>query len=294
MKAKEFLESIKAEDVLQELLSITKTNITDIIGNSHSKNAILAGGSVANYLFFKYLGQHQPEIKDLDIFYTWREIKSVQDIEDEYGGAFFFIGNTLAPVYKLLDVKKFDKFNIIMIDIDGEKKATQELGYSVIEGFDLNCCQASISLVDKKLHWTPAFEEFLETKDLKVLNPFNFGGTAMRLLDKKNYLGGRVTLNLKREMEILYQSWIHFKDQFNMKYILRRDNARIGYLFALTDYFDIDRKEDEEKLLDEIFGDPTYEISDYVKVYFKKNLFPKKQMKDIETFNDVRKLYEIV
>lgn len=59
----------------------------------------------------------------------------------------------------------------------------------VLNGFDLNCCQAGIDLESGRLYWTPAFETFLRDGQLRVSSPVTPMHTAIRLAKKQDELG---------------------------------------------------------------------------------------------------------
>lgn len=40
----------------------------------------------------------------------------------------------------------------------------------IVDGFDINCCEAGIDFTSREVYWTPAFDRFLRTKELEITN----------------------------------------------------------------------------------------------------------------------------
>jgi hypothetical protein len=62
--------------------------------------------------------------------------------------------------------------------------------HAFLNSFDLNCVQVGVRLSDGALAWTPAFEEFLRTRQMLVMNVKTPVHTAIRWIRKKAELAG--------------------------------------------------------------------------------------------------------
>lgn len=59
----------------------------------------------------------------------------------------------------------------------------------LLASFDINCTQVAVDLHSKKLIWTPAFEEFIYSFELKVQRTSQPAHTAIRWVEKRKSLG---------------------------------------------------------------------------------------------------------
>jgi len=154
----------------------------------------LAGGAVANAILSMEWGGEYP-INDLDIF----RIESTDGLYSyqmpHRGTRGDFVGSCKAIIVinnygRSYTVSKTKVKGILnFIDVQLEMNHEKMENYRIImEGFDLNCCQAGIDLESAELIYSPSFEAFLKTKHLKVSHPCTPFHTAIRIAKKKKEL----------------------------------------------------------------------------------------------------------
>ena len=64
------------------------------------------------------------------------------------------------------------------------------MAQAFLRSFDLNCVQVAVRLHDQQLVWTPAYEQFLDTREMLVMNVKTPVHTAVRWFKKKAELEG--------------------------------------------------------------------------------------------------------
>lgn len=169
----------------------------------------VAGGSVANTLFYLIHGG-KLVINDIDVYKqvpipkydengqvsqvknpwyptTYTNEEGLEILDDHYGRVFVSETGTRMRVSKHSRDGIFN--NIEYIYEDGRSKLkikSKEL--VIIEGFDLNNCKAGLDMVNSKIIYTPEFVEFLETKQMKVINPCAPLQTTIRIYKKMKEL----------------------------------------------------------------------------------------------------------
>ena len=160
------------------------------------KTGFLAGGAVANTILSMEWGGDYP-VNDLDIF----RVKS----PDEPDGVLLSrkmphrcldmnlrgsLGKIIIDLYqKFYTVSNTEVKGILnFIDVQVVKYEKTDDYRIIMEGFDLNCCQAGIDLESAELIYTPNFEAFLKTKQLEVSYPCTPFHTAIRIPKKKKEL----------------------------------------------------------------------------------------------------------
>lgn len=121
-----------------------------------------------------------------------------------------------------------------------------------LHSFDLNCVQVGVRLSDGALVWTPAFEQFLATRQMLVVNVKTPVHTAIRWFRKKAELEGiyghddhamellaAVRARVENKLEIAgsnsYQRMLAAQSQFGSVYA---DKAR-GVSSRLQNYFEL-------------------------------------------------------
>jgi hypothetical protein len=87
-----------------------------------------------------------------------------------------------------------------------------EMAQAFLRSFDLNCVQVAVRLKDQKLVWTPAFEQFLETREMLVMNVKTPVHTAVRWFRKKAELEG-VFGHDEKTMALLASSLVRVKNR---------------------------------------------------------------------------------
>lgn len=198
------LRSIKGSDVLDELSKVAK--IPEV--------GIVAGQAVASVIMRRLgLGLGTP-INDVDVFLSVELSPRGSDMallakeksektarlsslachvtragvgvgsEDGYRGMY---RATLKAGYNIVATAREEMLNEVAYkrvwaDREGESMA-------VLAGFDMNCVQAGVDAASGSLVWTPGFEDFAATSELRIVNvntPFH---TAVRYFKKKKELG---------------------------------------------------------------------------------------------------------
>lgn len=197
------LRSIKGSDLLAELSKVAK--IPEV--------GTLAGQAVASLVMRRLgLGMGSP-INDVDVFLSAKlsprgaEMLNLANKKAEKNARLSSLASHLTRVgvsaengysgmyqatikagYRINATAREGMLNEVAYErvwadaIDSEALA-------VLKGFDLNCVQAGIDAASGNLVWTPEFEDFVATSELRVVNvntPFH---TAVRYFKKKKELG---------------------------------------------------------------------------------------------------------
>jgi len=281
------------------------------------KSGFLAGGSLANMIWELKSG-NKAVINDIDIFVFDGKIKDIEEITkedslyrfkdddiryyEEYTGMCW---NSYAKdFYTIVSSEKDGIFNII------KYKGSNDTKDLVISSFDINATRVGYSIEEDKFYWTPDFEDFIKTGQLKICNIQTPAHSAIRIVKKSKELNvildefeiKLISYCLSRQFSDLNK--LRFKerysDLFNMnkeyleKYFeiirdydteefLRREKNIITELYSLknNDYF---TKEDERvskgpilKLLnfENIFGDDNinniYTSKDFM--FYMRNIY---------------------
>lgn len=179
-------------------------------------NGFLAGGALANTINkLKWGGKCV--INDIDIFildevkefnrqdninkgipqsYTTRKLSTTYKDVDSYDEKIFI--NKVSKGGDYITIKSSVRdgiYNNVIFD-------TNKLDYNMfLETFDINCTQVGYDLKTKKAYWTNDFEEYINTKELKVTLPNTPSHTILRILKKRDELDA--TLNIKSEFSFL-------------------------------------------------------------------------------------------
>lgn len=162
------------------------------------QTGFLAGGAVANTILSMEWGGDYP-INDLDIF----QIESVEGLESEkmphrytamdlfidgYRGEFnLWVGTDDRRAYVISEARRNGLLNLIDVQFTMDHQNPENYRI-MLQGFDLNCCEAGIDLENEKLIYTPNFESFIKTMQLQVNHPCTPFHTAIRITKKKKEL----------------------------------------------------------------------------------------------------------
>jgi len=194
-KIENFLNSEKTFNKVLEILSkhgdLSKVN----------EKGFIAGGSVANTLIHIFDGSRLV-INDIDVYYEVEKDKESKNT-DWYSGLYVedtlnILNNGYGNFYVSEDGCRFritkhsrdGIFNNIgfIVEPNNRKKSDSlsflEIRKLIIDGFDLNCCQAALDLENKKIVYNQNFVDFLSKKQLKVVNPNTPIQTVIRLFKK--------------------------------------------------------------------------------------------------------------
>jgi hypothetical protein len=174
------------------------------------QEGFLAGGSVANFIHSMVYGG-KPCVNDIDIFeihdsYQWKEDKLSNEPYREVSLTVMCDGYSRTYVtpkgyYKILDATRDGVFNYVNVHVTQVEQIDSNL--MVLEGFDLNCCQAGIDLKTRELVYTYEFEQFIKTNQLKVLVPYTPLHTSIRIFKKIGELN--CYCDVDKEMRLLSQ-----------------------------------------------------------------------------------------
>jgi len=158
------------------------------------RTGFLAGGAVANTIFSMEWGGDYPT-NDLDIFRIESTDWLVSMIMphrstrgDPFGSCKGIIAiNNYGRSYTVskTEVKGILNFINVQLEADHQKMENYRI---IMEGFDLNCCQAGIDLESAELIYSLSFEAFLKTRQLQVSHPCTPFHTAIRIAKKKKEL----------------------------------------------------------------------------------------------------------
>ena len=182
----------------------------------------VAGGSVANTLFYLLHGGNLV-INDIDVYKqvpipkhnensqvsqiknlwyptTYTNQEGLEILDDNYGRVFVSETGARMRINKHSRDGIFNNIEYIYEDGYMSHK-TKQKELVIIEGFDLNNCKAGLDMVNSKIIYTPEFVEFLQTKQMKVVNPCAPIQTTIRIYKKMKELG--VYCDLEHEMRFL-------------------------------------------------------------------------------------------
>lgn len=219
---KDFLNS---KDTFEKVLTVLKAHdsrdyMKDVITPT---SKFIAGGSVSNILISMIHGGI-PVINDIDVYQHVKETASsgrgdviskknndwypttyinedgLEILDDTYGH--IYVAENGARM-RVVRHRRKNIFNVIEFLYEdhamGRNRKTMDM--VILEGFDLNCCKAGINMETKEIIYTPEFVEFLETQQLKVVNPCAPIQTSIRLYKKMKDL--KCFCNIEHEMRFL-------------------------------------------------------------------------------------------
>lgn len=225
------------------------------------KSGFIAGGSIAN-IVWELVSGNKAIINDIDVFvfdsiqdkfdnsdktslfnYQERETKYYED----YTGMCF---NTYTKdFYSIVESTKDDMFNII------KYKSNSKDPSLIIKSFDINATRIGYSIEKDEIYWTPEFEDFLKTGELKVTNLMTPSHTAVRIAKKSKELKAKIdTFEFKLLQYALGHNFsdrikFRFKERYNQMY---KDNLDI-----LDSMFYISRDTEAEQYVKSKYGEVT-------------------------------------
>jgi hypothetical protein len=104
------------------------------------------------------------------------------------------------------------KLNILQTYFGSREDFSYLYPYQLIAGFDINCVQAAVCLKTRKLFWTPAFEAFIQSRQLELTSLYTPVHSLLRLLKKRDELDG-VFVNLPKAVEIVKFALSHSDEE---------------------------------------------------------------------------------
>lgn len=158
----------------------------------------VAGQAVASALSELYGDGRCVAYNDVDAFVMddnavrTRQILTTLDFEQtRFGLEYGRLTTELISVYDVRRTYRHELLNEVVCrpSVDFARFPAQT-ARAFLESFDLNCVQVGVRLSDQALVWTPAFEDFLRTRQMLVMNVKTPVHTAIRWFKKKTELAG--------------------------------------------------------------------------------------------------------
>ena len=191
------------------------------------KRGFIAGGSISNLIWEEVSGT-KAIINDIDVFLfdglleNYNEDKKEyffsfkEDEEnvwyDDYAGIRFI--DRAKNYYSISESTTEGIFNYVSY------KSNTHNPEIIIKSFDINCTAVGYSIEEDKFYWTPDFEKFLKTSELKISNLKTPCHTAIRIVKKAEELGVKLDLFeleiirivLSRQLQDVYK--VRFQDRY--------------------------------------------------------------------------------
>lgn len=280
------------------------------------KKGLLSGGSLANIIWENISG-NTAVVNDIDIYIldlveeNWESFKNndvlkkqlfqirEKVIYESYSSIASVRLNT-SSYYVIENVSNEGIFNII------NYKSNTEDPSVVIDSFDLNCCQVGYDLEKNKFYWTPYFEEFLKTGEVKLVNLSTPSHSVIRMFKKKKELNCSIS-PLELDL-ILYTYENTFNDLVKLRFLSRYKDMFLKYKEDLDPYFTLERDGDIERYILELKGEIQevyylkpkltskinrlngfYLSTDFI--FYMRNIFGDKILEKI--YEDIKEVFDI-
>jgi hypothetical protein len=211
------------------------------------KDGFLAGGSIAN-LIWEYYSGNKAVINDVDIFkfsgyeekpesnrekkslFQWEEKE--QKFFEDYRGMRNWDSYT-KNFYRIVESTKDSVINEITY------KSNTDQPQIILNSFDINATRVGWCLKTDTPYWTPDFEDFLKTGELKLCNISTPSHTAVRIAKKKKELGAKLD---PFEFEILqFALCRRFHDRVKFRFLERYHELYNQNIDILGEWFQISR-----------------------------------------------------
>jgi hypothetical protein len=194
------------------------------------KKGFIAGGSISNLIWEEVSGK-KAIINDIDVFLFNGLLESYNEDKKEY---FFSFKEDEQNIWyddyaglRFIDRAK-NYYSICESTTDGifnyvRYKSNTHNPEIIIKSFDINCTAVGYSIEEDKFYWTPEFEKFLKTGELRISNLKTPCHTAIRIVKKSEELDVELDLFeleivqgvLSRQLQDVYK--VRFQDRyFNM------------------------------------------------------------------------------
>jgi len=194
------------------------------------KQGFIAGGSISNLIWEEVSGT-KAIINDIDVFLFDGLLDSYNEDKKEY---FFSFKEDEENIWyddyaglRFIDRAK-NYYSIVESTTEGifnyvSYKSNTHNPEIIIKSFDINCTAIGYSIEEDKFYWTPDFEKFLKTGELKISNLKTPCHTAIRIVKKAEELDVKLDLFeleivqcvLSRQLQDVYK--VRFQDRyFNM------------------------------------------------------------------------------
>lgn len=171
-------------------------------------HGIIAGQSVASAIYSIVGVTDRGPYRDLDVFieakdlpwhhkelyerdklrenHSLKRIKSVVNSElarCSYDGIFDPICKNGYQINGCLFIGRI--LNYVLVNYDAANVSKLNC---IVDGFDINCCEAGIDLREKTVYWTQEFESFLRSFEIKITNYLTPAHTIVRAAKKSSEL----------------------------------------------------------------------------------------------------------
>ena len=194
------------------------------------KKGFIAGGSISNLIWEEVSGK-KAIINDIDVFLFNGLLESYNEDKKEY---FFSFKEDEQNIWyddyaglRFIDRAK-NYYSICESTTEGifnyvRYKSNTHNPEIIIKSFDINCTAVGYSIEEDKFYWTPEFEKFLKTGELRISNLKTPCHTAIRIVKKSEELDVKLDLFeleivqgvLSRQLQDVYK--VRFQDRyFNM------------------------------------------------------------------------------
>lgn len=191
------------------------------------QSGFIAGGSISNLIWEEVSGT-KAIINDIDVFLFDGLLENYNEDKKEY---YFSFKEDEENVWyddyvglRFIDRAK-NYYSISESTTDGifnyvSYKSNTHSPEIIIKSFDINCTAVGYSIEEDKFYWTPDFEKFLKTSELKISNLKTPCHTAIRIVKKAEELGVKLDLFeleiirivLSRQLQDVYK--VRFQDRY--------------------------------------------------------------------------------
>jgi len=199
------------------------------------KEGLLAGGSLANLAWEKISGK-KAIINDIDIFLFkpnsdlkyYTIFQTQKNLVETYQG--LQVSLSQRTKYSVIKSTQEDIFNIIEYYCDDNNPQT------IIDSFDLNCCQVAYKIEEDKFYWTEGFTKFITDGKLEVVNLNTPCHSAIRLAKKSDELGVELP---KDELVLLHDSLVRHLPSRRLRFKKKFADLYKKYESNLQDFFEL-------------------------------------------------------
>lgn len=296
------------------------------------KYGFIAGGSISNLIWEKVSG-NKAVINDIDVYIFDKkitldesEIKKTQHYISKDLLQFEDYRGDYRSMYVSTDFYSIDKVSNDGILNNIWYNASKACPETILQSFDLNCCQVGYNIDEDKFYYTKEFKRFLETGNIEVTNLGSPAHTAIRLVKKKYELKAKynniemdmiefcIGRNTKNENDIFgiisgYKYGHNFVDSNKFRFRDRYANMFNKYKSDLSSRFilenDIDcqdwiSKEKGENIniwrLSRVSSDDKFKEATNINrsidfIYYVKNIFGKEERYNI--WNLLYKIFDL-
>lgn len=249
-------------------------------------HGFVAGGAIAN-IVWELVSGNKAVVNDIDIFvfdgiekeldnnkkslfnYQEKETKYYED----YNGMNF--NNYTKDFYSIVESERDDMFNII------KYKSNTSDSSLIIKSFDINATRIGYDIDNDKLYWTPEFEDFLKTGELKVSNLMTPSHTAVRIAKKSKELNAKLD---EFEFKLIqYALTYRFIDRIKLRFRERYLEMCKDHKDILSQYFQMSRDLEME---DFVFT----KTGEKVELYYLVAREVKTEVKEVSITNDFEKI----